>query len=265
MPTSAWAFHRPLPVLRRPYTRFCQNSVIAERLVAVRHSIRENSTMNSDDTTRTSSTLLRRIADWQDHAAWRDFVARYEPYIRSWCREYRLDDEMAKEVSQDFWLKLAEQDAHVSLRPEPPVPRLAPEAASTGTPSMRSASGVGRKRSSDRSMIRPGSMSEACPSPPEPLDEEDDEPAPRRLRLLDLAEQVQAAVRDKVQPQTWQAFWHIAIDGWTPKETAKTLNMSLPGRACRPPARGGSARRRGRAPADRSVAFGPRQEAEAQP
>ena len=42
--------------------------------------IRENSTMNSDDTTRTSPTLLRRTADWRDHDAWREFVARYEPY-----------------------------------------------------------------------------------------------------------------------------------------------------------------------------------------
>jgi len=31
--------------------------------------------MNSDDTTRTSPTLLRRTADWQGHAAWQEFLA----------------------------------------------------------------------------------------------------------------------------------------------------------------------------------------------
>ena len=60
----------------------------------------------------------------------------------------------------------------------------------------------------------------------EPGDEEDDEPAPRRLFLLDLAEQVQAAVREKVHDQSWQVFWHIAVDGWTTRETADALNMT---------------------------------------
>jgi len=46
------------------------------------------------------------------------------------------------------------------------------------------------------------------------------------LLLLDLAELVQAAVREKVHDQSWQVFWHIAIDGWTTRATADALNMS---------------------------------------
>ena len=46
------------------------------------------------------------------------------------------------------------------------------------------------------------------------------------MLLLDLAEQVQAAVREKVHAQSWQVFWHIAVDGWTTRETADALNMS---------------------------------------
>ena len=60
----------------------------------------------------------------------------------------------------------------------------------------------------------------------EPFDEEDDEPAPRQLLLLDLAEQVQAAVREKIHAQSWDVFWHISIDGWTTRETADALNMT---------------------------------------
>jgi DNA-directed RNA polymerase specialized sigma24 family protein len=60
----------------------------------------------------------------------------------------------------------------------------------------------------------------------EPPGADDDEPAPRRLLLLDLGEQVQAAVRAKVHPQTWQVFWHIAIDGWSTRQTADVLNMT---------------------------------------
>ncbi len=60
----------------------------------------------------------------------------------------------------------------------------------------------------------------------EPPVEDDDELATRRLLLLDVAEQVQAAVREKVQARTWDVFWHIAIDGWTTRQTADALNMS---------------------------------------
>ena len=73
--------------------------------------------MNSDDTTRTSPTLLGRATDWRDHAAWQEFFARYNPYIRSWCGEYRLDDDLAEEVSQLFWMELA--DKMCSFRYDP--------------------------------------------------------------------------------------------------------------------------------------------------
>ena len=46
------------------------------------------------------------------------------------------------------------------------------------------------------------------------------------MLLLEMAEQVQAAVREKVQPQTWQVFWHISIDEWSTRETADALNMT---------------------------------------
>jgi DNA-directed RNA polymerase specialized sigma24 family protein len=58
------------------------------------------------------------------------------------------------------------------------------------------------------------------------MDEEDDQSATQRLLLLELAEQVQAAVREKVHAQSWEVFWHIAIDGWTTRETADALKMS---------------------------------------
>jgi hypothetical protein len=69
----------------------------------------ENSTLNSDDSTRTSPTLLRRTADWRDHDAWQVFVARYDPLIQSWCRECRLDNDIAGDVSQLFWIELADK------------------------------------------------------------------------------------------------------------------------------------------------------------
>jgi hypothetical protein len=60
----------------------------------------------------------------------------------------------------------------------------------------------------------------------EQLDDEKAKSESERLLLLDLAEQVQAAVRERVHPRSWQVFWHIAIDGWITRQAADALNMT---------------------------------------
>jgi RNA polymerase sigma-70 factor (ECF subfamily) len=181
--------------------------------------------MNSDDATRTSPTLLRRIADWRDHAAWQEFVARYDPLIQSWCREYRLDDDFAAEVAQRFWIELAEKMCSF---------RYDPSRRFRGwlrrcfhwrvVDAIRERS---REEQAVRSLDAPadGDGDGALLVSEQPGAEED-EPAPRRLLLLELSEQVQAAVRAQVQARTWQVFWHIAIDGWSTREAADALDMS---------------------------------------
>ncbi len=47
-----------------------------------------------------------------------------------------------------------------------------------------------------------------------------------RLFLLDEAEKVQAMVRAKVKPSTWDAFWLIAVCDRTVEQTAKDLGMT---------------------------------------
>jgi RNA polymerase sigma factor (sigma-70 family) len=181
--------------------------------------------MNSDDTTRTSPTLLRRTADWRDHDAWREFVARYDPLIQSWCREYRLDDGTAGDVSQLLWIELADKMRSFRYDPSRRFRGWLRRCFH-----WRAVDAI-RERSREERVLRSlddplcaqveGSLL-AC----EQLDAEDDEPAQGRLLLLDLAEQVQAAVRAKVHAQSWQVFWHISIDGWTTRQTAEALKMS---------------------------------------
>jgi RNA polymerase sigma factor (sigma-70 family) len=181
--------------------------------------------MNSDDTTRTSPTLLRRTADWHDHAAWQEFVARYQPLIRSWCRDYRLDDDIAGDVSQLFWIELAGKMRSFRYDPSRRFRGWLRRCFH-----WRAVDAI-RERSRQELVV--GSLDHpscidaegsllAC----EQLDPEDAEPAQGRLLLLDLAQQVQAAVREKVHAQSWQVFWHISIDGWTTRQTADALKMS---------------------------------------
>jgi RNA polymerase sigma factor (sigma-70 family) len=181
--------------------------------------------MPSDDSTRTSPTLLRRTADWQDHAAWRELVARYDPLILSWCREYRLDDDLAEDISQLFWIELA--DKMRSFRYDPGRRfrgwlRRCFHWRVIDAIRERGREELVVRSFDDRSRVDVERLLLAS----EQLVEEDEEPTPRRLLLLELAEQVQAAVREKVHARSWQVFWHISVDGWTTRETADALNMT---------------------------------------
>jgi hypothetical protein len=44
--------------------------------------------------------------------------------------------------------------------------------------------------------------------------------------LFDEAEKVQAAVRARVKPWTWDAFWLVAVCDWTVERTAQALGMT---------------------------------------
>jgi RNA polymerase sigma factor (sigma-70 family) len=187
--------------------------------------IREDSTVNSDDTTRTSATLLRRTSDWRDHAAWQEFVVRYDPLIQSWCREYRFDDDLAEDVSQLFWIEMADKMRSFRYDPSRRFRGWLRRCFH-----WRAVDAI-RERSREELVVRslddPSCLDVECSLPAsDQLDDEDDEQGIRRLLLLDLAEQVQAAVREKVHAQSWQVFWHISIDGWTTRETADALSMS---------------------------------------
>ena len=181
--------------------------------------------MNSDDSTRTSPTLLRRTADWRDHDAWRAFVARYDPLIQSWCREYRLDHDIAGDVSQLFWIELA--DKMRSFRYDPSRRfrgwlRRCFHWRAVDAIRERSREELVVRSLDDPSCVHIEGSPLACEQP----GEEADEPAQERLFLLDLAEQVQTTVREKVHAQSWQVFWHISIEGWTTRQTADALNMT---------------------------------------
>ena len=68
----------------------------------------------------TSPTLLGRVADWRDLAAWQELFLRYDPLLKRWCRAYLLDDAEAAEVAQRIWVELA--DRLISFRYDPRRP-----------------------------------------------------------------------------------------------------------------------------------------------
>jgi RNA polymerase sigma-70 factor (ECF subfamily) len=65
---------------------------------------------SSGDGNRTSTTLLRRLAESpRDESAWGAFVKKYGEQIRRWCRRWGLQDADAQEVTQRVMAELARQ------------------------------------------------------------------------------------------------------------------------------------------------------------
>ena len=58
----------------------------------------------------THVTLLAQLRqDPSDQAGWDEFVDRYGPHIYRWCRQWKLQDADALDVTQDILVKLAQK------------------------------------------------------------------------------------------------------------------------------------------------------------
>ena len=67
----------------------------------------------------TCPTLLARLRhDPSNEAAWDEFVEHYGRHIYRWCRQWRLQDADAEDVTQEILLKLARKLRDFAYDPE---------------------------------------------------------------------------------------------------------------------------------------------------
>src|SRR2546423_3530273 len=71
-----------------------------------RSGVYRESDMPPETGSVTSTTLLRRLSDAQDSAAWGAFVQRYRERIIAWCRHWGLQEADAEDVSQSLLLAM---------------------------------------------------------------------------------------------------------------------------------------------------------------
>lgn len=177
----------------------------------------------------TSSTLLREVADWGNHQAWVRFRDAYDPRLRRWCRGYGLDGEAVDEVCRRIWWELAlrmqafEYDPSGSFR------------GWLGQLCKSRVINYLRERRDRRHLSLDGHEAESTTAgrsvdgfPCHPFDnsEQDGVDDPVRRRFLDACEQVQSAVRARVKPHNWDAFWLVAVYDWNVAQTAEALSIS---------------------------------------
>lgn len=166
----------------------------------------------------TDRGLLDRLGDWADHGAWAEFVRRYDPAIRRHCRAYRFDAETTEELCQRIWVELAGRMRAYRYDPGRRFRgwlRLLCRSRAVDLWRQRRAEAL--RRLDD---VEPEGL-------PAPVDQGlDDAPEPERPALLRRAEEVQAAVRRRVDDRTWRAFWSIAVEGASVQETAEAAGLS---------------------------------------
>jgi RNA polymerase sigma factor (sigma-70 family) len=172
------------------------------------------------DAGTTNPTLLNRLCDWRDHEAWVDFVTRYDPVIRLNCRRFRLSAENVDELSQRVWIDLARRMRTFRYDPRKTfrgwLRRLCEWRAID----------LLRKKNTDPLQLLEDQSSESLPVEASAEIEAEEDGAGERPLLLHLADEVQNAVRRRVDERTWQVFWNVAVLGQSVRETADAAGIS---------------------------------------
>ncbi|MGO9919677.1 MAG: RNA polymerase sigma factor [Isosphaeraceae bacterium] len=172
------------------------------------------------DAGTTNPTLLNRLGDWRDHEAWVGFVTRYDPVIRLSCRRYRLDADTTEELCQRVWIDLARRMRTFRYDPARTfrgwLCRLSESRAID----------LLRKKKADAVQSLEDQPAESLPQDvPDDFDAEEGAASARPL-LLRLAEEVQDAVRRRVDERTWQVFWKIAVLGQSVRQASEAAGIS---------------------------------------
>jgi RNA polymerase sigma-70 factor (ECF subfamily) len=172
-----------------------------------------------DHPSQTSSTLLGRLRrDPNDQAAWRAFVARYEPRILDWCRRWGLQECDAEDVTQGVLLNLSRSMATFVYDPSRSFRawlKTVTRNAWRDLVAQRKRVGVGSGDSRIGELLQ---TLEARDGLVQQLAEE------FRRELLDEA---MARVRPRVAPRTWDAFRLTALEGCSGAEVAAQLQMKV--------------------------------------
>ncbi len=188
------------------------------------HQIASHERTPDPDAGKTSPTLLDRVRDWGDHPAWGDFFERYNPLLRRWCVRFALDDDACDELCQRIWVELMARMRTFRYDPSRGFRNwLWRLFRSRAIDLLRKRRATVIMSFEDLPVEEPpalGSNRDACD------DEADVIGKTGALVLQRLAAEAQDAVRSRVDPETWSAYWFVAIEDRPFRETADSLGKT---------------------------------------
>jgi RNA polymerase sigma-70 factor (ECF subfamily) len=176
-------------------------------------------TMDAPSGPHTSPTLLGRLRQQPtDQAAWEEFVRRYGPQVHTWCRQARLQEADAEDVTQMVLVKLAEKMRTFAYDPTKTFRgwlRTLTRHAWSDFVEARQRGGRGRGNS------QAGACLHTVPARDElvaRLEEQFD---------LEVLEEAAARVRLRVDPGTWEVFRLCALEGMPVTDVAARLGKQV--------------------------------------
>jgi RNA polymerase sigma-70 factor (ECF subfamily) len=171
-------------------------------------------------TPTTRPSLLFRLRDSRDHAAWVEFVSLYEPVAYRLLRRHGLQDADARDVMQDLFMAVGRSiqrwDADRELGTFRGWLRRVARNLTINWLKQRD------RRASPLAGSDLQAMLDRLPAEADVETIEFDHEL-RRALFHRAAERV----REEVQPGTWQAFWETAVVGTSAAEAAQKLKMEV--------------------------------------
>src|SRR5512135_870028 len=175
--------------------------------------------MDSELGSRTSATLLETLRERPlDQAAWDRFVDRYGPRVYGWCRAWHLQDQDARDVTQDVLMKLVVRIKAFDYDPARSFRgwlKVVARHAWVDFREGRKRAGWGSGDSQVQAMLQTVAAGEDLM---ERLGVAFD------LELFDLA---QARVQRQVEPESWRVFQLTDIQGRSSAEVATACDKTI--------------------------------------
>ena len=170
--------------------------------------------------TRTSASLLGRLREAADQAAWERFVDIYGPLIYRWLRDKGLQDQDAQDVAQEVMLTVMREMPKFHYDPKLGSFRgwLRGVVSHQALMFWRSRHGkpAGAGGSEFEHQLENLARSDSVAA--QRWDEEHNRFVAGRILALIQAE---------FEPTSWQAFWRVVVDGEKASAVAAALGISV--------------------------------------
>ncbi len=168
----------------------------------------------------TRVSLLVRLRDSQDSAAWSQFTDIYGPLVFSFGRRYGMQEADAADLVQEVMGQVARSIAKFEYNPQLGkfrswLYKIAKRAAGRQySKRQRQPQGTGDTAIVDTLDQIPDAS----------VDGEKIWKRQYRTQLLTWAAE---QIHDQFQPHTWQAFWRTAVEGQSPQAVAEQLSLNV--------------------------------------
>jgi RNA polymerase sigma-70 factor (ECF subfamily) len=167
----------------------------------------------------TSASLLAQLRqEVASQAAWDEFVRRYGPLIRTWCRRWRLQEADVHDVTQTVLVKLADKMRTFAYDPSKSFRAYLKTLARYAWCDFLEAYKRPGAGTGETEMILKLESVEAGEDLVQRLNEQFDQ---------ELLAEAQDRVKQRVEPHTWEAFVLTAVEGLSGAEVAERLGMKI--------------------------------------